>query len=162
MTVVTGPARQAPSGEGDERRGHGHEWIVLAGLGGAFGLVALLDIVLTFVPIGFGSAEWEFATATAVMNNLPVAVVGIGLVAVAGLGRRVPTLVTLASVVASALVVLILGLTVMFGRHVGAAVASVTDPILRQGLYESIIRTGVQLVAYLAGLTWLIVKVRRQ
>jgi hypothetical protein len=160
MTVLTGSAQDAPSGDADERRRYGHEWGVLAGLGGAFAIVALFDVALTFVPLGFGSAEWEFATATAVMNNLPLAVVGIGLLAVAGLGRRTPGLVTLASVLAAVLVVLILGLAVMFGRNVGAAVRTVTDPVLRQGLNESIARTAVQLVAYLAGLTWVIVRAR--
>jgi hypothetical protein len=58
------------------------------------------------------------------------------------------------------LVVLILGLAVMFWRNVGAAVGTVTDPVLRQGLNESIARTAVQLVAYLAGLAWVIVRAR--
>lgn len=158
--IIAGlPGSEPPAGEG-ERRG-GYEWGILAALGGAFTLVSLLDIALTFYPLQLGSAEWEFGTATAVMNNLPLAVVGLGLVAVAGLGRRVPALVNVATIVAALLIVLVLILAVMFGRNLGQAMSSVTDPLLRQGLQESIIRTAVQLVAYLAALGWLVASARR-
>lgn len=143
------------------RRGAGYEWGVLAGLGGAFALVSLIDVALTFYPLNFGSAEWEFGTATAVLNNLPLAVMGLGLVMVAGIGRSRPGLVSVAGFVAAALVLLLLVLVVMFGRNVGEALRSVTDPVIGQGLHESILRTTVQLLAYLAALTWMVVRARR-
>ena len=151
----------ASEGKGSERRPAGSEWVVLAGMGGSFALVALVDIGLAFYPLNFGSAEWEFGTATAVMNNFPLATVGIGLVGVAGLGRRAEGLVRLARALALLLVVMILALSVMFGRNVGEAVRSVTDPALREGLTESIGRTGIQLAAYLVALGWFVVKLRR-
>jgi hypothetical protein len=48
----------------------------------------------------------------------------------------------------------------MFGRNIGAALAAVTDPVLRQGLKEAILRTAVQIVAYVSAFSWLIYKLR--
>lgn len=143
-----------------ERRSGGYEWGVLASLGLAFAVVSLTDVALTFYPLEIGGAEWEFGTATAVMNNLPLAVVGVGFMAVAGIGRGWDGLVRLAQVLAAAMVVLVLVMAVFFLRNVNAALASTTDPLISQGLKEAIVRTGVQLVAYLGGLGWLVIRLR--
>lgn len=133
---------------------------MLGGLGAAFAVMSLIDIGLTFVPLGLGSAEWEFATATAVMNNLPLAVVGLGLVVVAGIGRSAPGQVRLGRVVSGALGVLLLVLAVMFARNVGPALASVQDPVLKEGMQESIVRTSAQLITYFAALAWIVIRTR--
>jgi hypothetical protein len=160
--VITGPEQVGtPAGGSERRAGGGYEWGVMASLGGAFAVVSLVDVGLTFVPLGFGSAEWEFATATAVMNNLPLALVGIGLLVVAGMGRGWQMLVSLAGLLAGVLTILVLLLAVLFVKNVGAASASVVEPLPKQGMTESIIRTAVQLVAYLAALVWLIVRARK-
>lgn len=158
-TVLTGP----PEDRGPQRtgwRGPGFEWGVLGGLGAAFALMSLIDIGLTFVPLELGSAQWEFATATAVMNNLPLALVGLGLVAVAGIGRSSPGQVRAARLVSAALAVLVLLLAVMFVRNLGAALVSVQDPVLKEGLKESIVRTSAQLVTYFAALAWIVIRTR--
>jgi hypothetical protein len=160
--VVAGVDQAGSPAGGSERRGGGrYEWGVLASLGGAFAVVSLLDVGLAFVPLGFGTPGWEFSTATAVMNNLPLAVVGIGLLAVAGIGRGTQALVSLAGLLAGAVAVLVLLLAVLFVKNLGAATAAVTEPLLKQGLTESIVRTAVQLVAYLAALVWLVIRTRK-
>jgi hypothetical protein len=55
----------------------------------------------------------------------------------------------------------VLLLAVLFVKNLGAANESVTDPVLRQGLTESVARTSIQLVAYLVALGWLAVRSRR-
>lgn len=160
MTKVISPG--SAEGRTDDRRAAGSEWVVLAGMGAVFALVALVDIGLAFYPLNVGSAEWEFGTATAVMENLPVGTVGIGLVGVAGLGRRADWLIKLAVLVGIGLVIVILASAVMFGRNVAEAIRTVTDPVLRQGLTESITRTSVQLVAYLAALGWFVMRLRKE
>lgn len=149
-----------PGGAG-RRGGGGYEWGVLGSLGLAFAVVSLTDVALTFYPLGFGSAEWEFGTATAVMNNLPLAVVGIGLMGLAGLGRRSALLTGLAELMAGVLALVVLLLAVLFVKNLGAATSSVTEPLLKQGLMESITRTAVQLAAYLGGLVWLVYRLRK-
>lgn len=159
MTKVI--ATGSPEAKSGERRHAGSEWVVLAAMGGVFTLLALVDFGLAFYPLSFGSAEWEFGTATAVMNNFPLATVGIGLIGVAGLGKRAEGLVTLARSAAMLLVVMILVLSVMFGRNIGEAVRSVSDPVLREGLQEAIARTGIQLLAYLGALGWFVLRLRK-
>lgn len=130
-------------------------------MGGVFVLLSILDFGLAFYPVSFGSAEWEFGTATAVMNNFPLATVGVGLIGVAGLGSRTTGLVTLARSLSIFAVVTILVLTVMFGRNLSEAIGSVTDPVLREGLWKAIVRTSIQLVAYLVGFGWFAIRLQR-
>ncbi len=153
--VVTGSAAE-PS----VRRPQHYEWWVVGSLGLAFVAVSLVDIGLTFYPLSPGSAEWEFGTATAVMGNLPLVVVGLGLVAVAGIGQRSVATIRFARFASALLVLLMVALAVMFGRNVSAALASVSDPLLLEGLKESIVRTTVQLIAYVGALGWIVVKTR--
>jgi hypothetical protein len=159
MTKVISPV--ITEGRSTERRVAGSEWVVLAGMGAVFVLVALVDIGLAFYPLNVGSAEWEFGTATALMDNLPVGTVGVGLIGVAGLGKRSEVLVNLAVAFAVLLLIVIVSSAAMFGRNVAEAVRSVTEPLLRQGLQESIARTSIQLVAYLVALGWFVAKLRR-
>jgi hypothetical protein len=154
--TIAGLDDSAEGGRAPERRSGGSEWGVLASLGLAFAVVSLTDVALTFYPVGLGSPEWEFSTATAVMNNLPLAVVGLGLMGVAGMARDSEGLTRFAAVMSAALMAMVLVMGVFFARNTGAALASVTDPLLSQGLKEAITRTAVQLVAYLGGLGWLV------
>jgi hypothetical protein len=160
--VIAGIDESGGAPVGAVRRGVGSEWNVFAALGAAFTMTSLADVGLAFYPLGFGSAEWEFATVTTVMNNVPLAVVGIGLMAVAGIGRRSSLLTGLASVVAGGLTLVILLLGVLFVKNLGEAMASVTEPVIRQGLTESIGRTSIQLVAYLVALVWLAIRSRTE
>jgi len=157
--VVTGSGAE-PAGQRTAGRPLGYEWWVVGSLGLAFMAVSLVDIGLAFYPMSPGAADWEFGTATAVMNNVPLAVVGLGLLAVAGIGRRSVGVVRAARVFASVMIVLMLLLAVMFGRNLSEALASVSDPVLVEGLKESIVRTTVQLIAYIGALGWIVVKTR--
>lgn len=152
--IIAGIDESAGPGAGS-RRPVGTEWVVLGVLGGAFALMSIFDVALALYPVGFGSPEWEFTTATAVMNNLPLGVVGIGLMAVAGIGRRSAAITGVAAVLAGLLGLIVLLMGVLFVKNLGVAIESVTDPVLRQGLTESVARTSIQLVAYLVALGWL-------
>lgn len=156
--VITGVGSGAVTAE---RRSSGLEWGPLAGLALVFALVSLADIGLAFFPVDFGNVEWEFATATQVLNNLPLAVVGIGLLGVAGVGRRTDSWVKGSAALAGFLIVVLLLVAVLFLKNIPVALRSVTDPILKQGLTESVVRSTVQLVGYLAALGWMVTRLRQ-
>lgn len=130
-------------------------------MGAVFGVASLADLALALYPFSFGSAGWEFGTAAAVMNNLPLAAVGVGFVAAAGFARSATWIIKTAGIISALFLAVVLAMAVMFSRNLGEAVRSVTDPILREGLKESIVRTAVQLLAYLAVFGWLVAKTRR-
>jgi hypothetical protein len=145
-------------GSSESSRGRapaGSEWTLLAITGCVFGLVALSDLVLTFVPPAMGSAEWQFGTATQVMNNLPLFAVGLVFVAVAGYGRKSGGLLRAAGVGMLLTLVMIIAMAFFFGSNLAVAQASVTDPVLKQGMSRSVTRTSVQLVAYTVGFAML-------
>lgn len=160
MSRIVGVEGSGGTEGGVVRSQTGYEWTVLAVLGFAFALVSLVDVGLTFYPVSFGSPEWEFMTATAVMNNLPLAVVGIGLMAGAGMARQSKPLAGAASMLAGLLGIVVLLLAVLFLKNLGVARSSITDPVAGQGMTEVIVRTSVELVAYLAALGWMAVRGR--
>ena len=156
--VITGVGS---GGAPAERRSAGLEWGPLAGLALVFALVSLADIALAFLPTDFGNVEWEFATATQVLNNLPLAVVGVGLLGVAGVGRRTDPWVSVSVALAGFIIAVLLLVAVLFLKNIPVALRSVTDPILQQGLKESVLRSAVQLVGYLAALAWMVTRLRQ-
>lgn len=159
--VIVGVEGAGGTEGGSGRFQTGSEWTVLAVLGLAFAFVSLVDVGLTFYPVAFGAPEWEFTTATAVMNNLPLAVVGIGLMAGAGMARQSKPLAGAASMLAGLLGIVVLLLAVLFVKNLGVARSSVTDPTAAQGMTEVIVRTSVEIVAYLTALGWLAARSRR-
>jgi hypothetical protein len=123
----------------------------LAAIGIVFMLASLADLVLVFVPLKFGSAEWEFGTATSVMNNLPLFLVGIAFTTIAGFGKNSRSLLWIGAVVALLTWVIVAVLAVAFFRNVDEARRTVTDSVLKLGLSRSIIRTVIQIIVYLVG-----------
>src|SRR5207245_6313338 len=47
-------------------------WLLLGWIGLAFALIGGGDVLLTWVPMHFGSPEWEFGTITSSLDGMPV------------------------------------------------------------------------------------------
>ena len=75
-------------GGGTETPGRLRGGAALSGLllpvGLAFLVAGGADLVLTWFPAAFGTAEWEFGTITQTLNGLPVPTLGLALVGVWG------------------------------------------------------------------------------
>jgi hypothetical protein len=137
-------------------------WRLAGGLGVLFAIVGGVDLTLTWIPLGFGNAEWEFGTVTSMMDGLPVPT--LGLVALAGAGRlRGSRLLARSVAVALALLALwIVGAALLYATTVPLALRAVTDPVIRTGLEKAVIKTAVQCTAYPIGLVWLAVAAWRR
>src|SRR3989442_14334701 len=62
-------------------------WLLLGGMGLAFALIGGLGGLLSWVPMHFGSAEWEVGTITSRLDGLPGLPMGLFLVLGAGAAR---------------------------------------------------------------------------
>lgn len=58
-------------------------WPFIMGSGIVLGLIGWIDVLLLWYPLRFGDAEWEFGTASAMFDALPLATIGLVAVAVA-------------------------------------------------------------------------------
>lgn len=130
-------------------------WRLLGGAGFAFAVVAAADLALAWYPTGFGSAEWEFGTVTAVLGNLPLLIMGLGLLFAAAVGQGKAVLLKAISGVWLVLALLVLAMLVLYARRVPEALEVVTDPVLREGIKEGMAKVAVQGVLYPLAFTWM-------
>lgn len=130
-------------------------WTVLSAIGLVFFIVGGLDIALAWYPLGFGSPAWEFGTVTLTMNGLPTPVLGLGMGLASGvaLGRRWQARITAATLIAIAVIVLVLA--VLWATNVPLALRSTEEPLGKLGLQRSVVKTGAQIVCYPIALIWI-------
>ena len=116
----------------------GWRWIGWFGL--VLGVVGMGDFVLTWVPLGVGSPEWEFGTIAASFSGLPLVTMGFAAMLGSALARGVRwqllglgfLLVGLAMALVGALVIFLLVVPVALAAVEGAA---------RIGIVKAIVRT---------------------
>jgi hypothetical protein len=127
----------------------------LGWIGSAFLAVGAVDFGLAWVPLDFGTPEWEFATVTQSFNGLPILLLGIGLLNAAAeqTGRRWWGMVG----AGAALVLLLWVLTgfVFWANNVSLALTTV-PPEVAIGVQKAIAKTAVQSVVYSTVLVYLL------
>ena len=133
-------------------------WLLLGVAGVAFFLAGAADIVLAWVPLRLGNAEWEFGTVSRSLDSLPLPLLGIALVLAAGVARGKRGWSVSAVVVLTLLALFVVIAGVLYGLDVPIAVQAVKQPLVLEGLKKSIFRTVLQAVLYAgatATLAWL-------
>jgi hypothetical protein len=120
---------------------------VLGVLGAAMGLLGGCDLILVFVPASWGNPEWEFGTLVAVMDSLPIIVLGLALVVHALAVREKLSVARVVGWLAMGLAVgFLVGGVWVLARTLGPALASPTDPLIRLGVKKAIAKVVVQVV----------------
>jgi len=102
--------------------------------------------------------EWEFGTVTSVLGSLPLPAMGLALWFGAAVARGKRGSLRLVSVVLFLLSLAILAALILYGRRVPAALASVTDPVIRSGLKEAVVKTVLQGLLFPAAFIWMGIK----
>lgn len=125
-------------------------WVALA-----FVVLGGFDVALAWWPAFFGNPEWEFGTYTATLNNLPIVLLGFGLVVVVGIARGRVVLLWLAAIAGLVIALALLATMFMYATDIPIAFRSVTDPVARLGLKKavakSLVQSAVYIPAFLAG-----------
>lgn len=133
-------------------------WRLLGGAGFAFAMVAATDLALAWYPLGFGNAEWEFGTVTAVLNNFPLLIMGLGLLFSSAVGRGKAGLLKTISGLWLLLALMVVAMLALYARRIPEALQVVTDPLLREGIRESMAKVVVQGVLYPLAFAWMGIK----
>ena len=143
-----------PRGKPNEAERHSVAWVALGAVGVVFLLVGLTDLVLAWVPPRIGNAEWEFGTASAMFNNLPVPVMGLGLALAGASALNATTARRAVGAVALLLAVWSLGAALLFSLTVPLALRSVSEPAQHQAVLTSAVKTAVQILVYTVFFFW--------
>ena len=130
-------------------------WHLLGRLGAAFAFIGLFDVVLTWIPLAFGDAEWEFGTVTSSMDSMPVATLGLGLLLGAGVARGKRNLLRGLSVLFIAIGFAILAAALLYVTEIPIALRAVQDAGLALAMKKAIAKTSVQLILYPVLYMWL-------
>jgi hypothetical protein len=133
-------------------------WYLLGGVGWLFSVVAAADLVLAWYPLNFGNAEWEFGTATTLLEHLPLVAVGLSLVYGSAVARGARPTLRGVSVLFLVLLAVVILSGALIARHIGEAQASAADPVLLAGINRSILTSLIQTAAYSFGFGWLAFK----
>jgi hypothetical protein len=116
-------------------------------------LAALSDFVLAFYPLGFGSAEWELATISSVIQGLPLISIGLAAIWVSGglSGQR--RLLIAVGVLLLASAVSVFGLLIVFLTNVPIALQATRD-VARLGIEKLAAKTVV--LALVFGVSYIV------
>ena len=123
---------------------------VLTWLAVAFVALGGFDVALAWWPAFFGNPEWEFGTYTATLNNLPIVLLGFGLVVVVGIARGRLILLWPAAVASLVIALALLLGMFLYLTDVPIALRSVSDPVARLGLKKAITKSLMQSTVYVA------------
>jgi hypothetical protein len=113
----------------------------------AFLLLGGVDVGLTWYPTDFGNREWEFGTVTASFNGMPILILGLTLVLIAGAMARRRWWALGSGVVAAGLTVFVLAAMGLWATNVPLALESVDAAILT-GMKKALVKTSVQGVVF--------------
>lgn len=134
------------------------QWRVLGVVGLLFTMVGGLDVLLTWVPPRFGSAEWEFGTISASLNGLPLPTLGLALLLARSLAVQDQTTARMVLALYAVMALFILAAGVLYALDAPIAFRAVENPVAREGLKKAVVKTAAQLTLYPAGLLWLTVR----
>lgn len=129
------------------RPDEGQVWRACALAGAALAVAGWTDVILVWLPLHFGNAEWEFGTVSTALDAMPLGTIGVALLVMAGLARgwrrRRMALGIFAVVVVVGLVisaVLYLLNVPMAWRGIGAA--------MQPALKKAFVKSGMLTLAY--------------
>jgi len=108
--------------------------LALAGLG---------DWFIAWIPLRFGSAEWEFGTVAATFSGLPLVTMGFAGLLGSAIARGIRWQIIAVSSVVLLFAVLVLLASLVFLLDVPVALGAVGGGVARLGILKAIAKTGL-------------------
>jgi hypothetical protein len=142
-------------GPGGARSAPEAAWELLGLAAGAFTLIALVDLVLLFVPARVGDSRWEFEGITALLGGMPLLFVGLLLGYASGYARERAGILRLWSLLALMIAAVLLVAFADYLLRIPPVLAAAESTAERSELLKAIVRTSCQGVAYPGALFWL-------
>ena len=142
-------------GPGGPRSASEAAWELLGLAGGAFALIALVDLLLMFVPARGGDSRWEFNAITALLGGMPLLFVGLLLGYASAYARERAGILRVWSLLALMIAAVLLVAFIDYLLRISPVLAAAESNAERSELVKAIVRTSCQGVVYPAALFWL-------
>jgi hypothetical protein len=126
----------------------GMAWLFLGLTGVVFFLIGSANQLLAVFPMRFGNAEWEFGTASAYLDAMPLPTLGVTLFVAAGMALGKRWMLRTSAVVLVLMSMMVLALLLVFALDVPLALRAVTEPAIRFGLKKAIVKGIAQGLGY--------------
>lgn len=120
----------------------------------ALAIVGWVDLAILWWPPQFGNPQWEFVIITNFLDALPVATMGVTLVALGAVARSWRGLVITTAVAAALLAAVIVALTIIYVLDLPLAVQS-TPAAMKSVIYRTMLKSGAFAATYMAFYGWL-------
>ena len=133
-------------------------WVLGRNLAIVFLLMGGADLALLWYPPAFGSPEFEFATISRFVDGLPVFMMGLGLLALTGIGGMWRGATWTAFGISVLFAVLLMLLAAIFVTDVPIALRAVQQPMVQVGVRKAIAKALFGLAVYWFFLVYLAVR----
>ena len=128
----------------------------LLGLVGVlFTVVGGLEIVTLVFPMSLGNPEWEFGTYSALMDSLPLLVMGLGFLGVFAVVRKQKALARVLAVVFFALALALIAFAFLYATNVPQALRVNPRSPIQTGIKKAVSKATYQTVVFPVALLWL-------
>ena len=122
-------------------------WRYLAWLSAVLATVGIGDVLIAFVPLRFGTIEWEFATLASVFAGLPLIAMGLFGLLASGLAMPSRKLTLVSAVMMLSLAGVMAAGFVVFMTDAPIALSSVPETVAL-GIKKAIAKTALLAVAF--------------
>lgn len=129
-------------------------WAVVAGTGLAIAVVGWADLALVWYPLHFDSPEWEFGTISRQLDGMPLATIGLCLLAASAIGQKRRTAVRILAGVCLLVALQTLAISLLYLLDIPLALRGF-GPAARPGLIKAMIKAGVLAPTYILLYAWL-------
>lgn len=136
--------------------GHPLAWSMLTLLGVAFTVVGLITLGTILLPLRIGNPEWEFGTVNAFLDSLPLAAIGLSLLAAAGVARGRPWLARVAGTCFILLALMVLAGALLYATVLPQALRPQNYARIEvlTGVKKAATKAAVQAAVYPIGFLW--------
>ncbi len=130
-------------------------WRALAIVGLLFTVIGMAQLWSILFPLRLGSGEWEFGTYSAMMDNLPLLVMGLGFAIAAAWGTGRLGAARIAGLLLLLLVLVMMAGAFLYATNVPDALRTAPGTPFATGIKKAVSKAAVQTAVYPVGCIWL-------
>lgn len=139
-----------------ESRPQSLQTFTLIGLAGVlFTVVGALEIGTLLFPLSLGNPEWEFGTYSAVMDTLPLLIMGLGFLSVFAVVRNQRVLCRVLAILFFAIALLLIAFAFLYATNVPQALRVNPRSPIQTGIKKAVSKAAWQTAVYPVTLIWL-------
>lgn len=124
-------------------------WRILGWLGLVFLVMSMIDVVMGWYPIRFGSPEWEFGTTSATITALSIPTLGLYLMLSAAIARERARAAKAVGIALIVMAVFLVGVAILYFTTVPLALRAVrTNDMAALNLKKAMLKWLILFVGY--------------